>query len=119
MIQWYFIDKMEIDLTQPDNWSEKNASEIAIQLGYVLNGQFIEAVVEFRNSLQRGGQVKINDFILPLAINYLRNFQLPLERVPTHSTLTMPSSSEQKNTPPKAKDSSVVSSIKTIFLRRQ
>ena len=80
----YFNMERRIDLSHPENWTKNQAPNVARQLGYVLNGRFVNAVREYGKSLRREHErniLKVLDFVPVFGNRFLSEYKPPLKRI--------------------------------------
>ena len=67
-----------LDLNNQDSWNTENATQIAVQLGFAFNPEFIKAVDEFTPWAQ---SVEITKYLGILGERHLKEHKPPLERI--------------------------------------
>jgi hypothetical protein len=73
------------DLRNFENWTKNNAPNVAMQLGYVLNKRFIQAVVLYGKSIRKTHEVepiRIFEYLPVLGDRFLREYKPKLKRLP-------------------------------------
>lgn len=72
------------DLRKVENWTKNNAPNVALQLGYVLNKRFIQAVELYGKNLRKSheaGGIAIYDYLPILGNRFLKEYKPPLKRI--------------------------------------
>jgi len=74
------MENLPLDLNKKESWisHEKTAQQIAIQLGYLFNVGFINALIKFKPIATHA---TVTDYLGIIGEKHLRDYSPPLERV--------------------------------------